>query len=177
MQPEPNFRPMTGRSPVELSVAGEDGDLNVRFYRSPMDGKDHIEIHIPGDNTMVVDEVVDAEYLNRFRPQWEAYQSGVEDDSTRLGEVPWIDAATAVALTSVHVNTVEQLAALRDDALPPGTLMGVNGLRTRAQEFLNDKRKVSEHADLSAKIEELSAELAALKGADKPAAGRKTARA
>ena len=156
-------------APVMDTTGGGESDLIVRFYKSPIDEADHVEICLPGDKHTVVDEVATEEHKARFERQWAAYQGDVEaaEDGTRLEDAPWMDAGTAAQLRGANIPTLEHLATLRDGPLRMCGIIGIENLRKRAAQLVADRKKIEAHdliiqqnAALVARIEALEAQRA-----------------
>ena len=151
------------------TTAGADSDLIVRFYQSPVDELDHVEICFPGDKHTVVDEVAGEMHKARFEREWKAYsgEGDIPADGTRLENAPWMDGGTAQQLRAANIPTLEHLANLRDGPLKTCGIIGIDNLRRRARAFMADIKKIEAHdmiteqnAALLKRIEALEAQRA-----------------
>jgi hypothetical protein len=133
-------------------TAGHDADgVRALFYKRPVldpkateiEGypvyvtKPYVEIRIPGDPRSVVNREVKEEHKIRFPKAWEAFERGHEGavDGTPIDLFPALTVEQVASLKHSGVLTIEQLAAVPDDALPrigPNT----RTLRERAQQHL-----------------------------------------
>lgn len=141
------FAPATvpaGRSPVKMAQHGTDGDMNIEFYRNPVDGQDHIKFLIPGDKTFQPDYLVDDRHKERFAEQWDAYEARKDQfaGQTRLEDVAWLDEAMRNHFKAFNIFTVEMLAAVSDGNL---TKLGPEGriMRDKAQVEVQEKSKAT----------------------------------
>lgn len=158
------FAPTTipaGKAHVKMAQHGTDGDINVEFYRNPVDGKDHIKFLIPGDKTFQPDYLVDDRYKERFPHQWEAYEAQRDQfaGQKRLEEIAWMDDATRNHFKAHNVYTVEMLAAVSDGNLaklgPEGRIM-----RDKAREEVDQRSKAAAYEASEAEKAELRDQLA-----------------
>ena len=163
-----DFVPQTGQ--LMEAMEGDD-KLVVRFYEymTPEGAEDHIEITIPGDLTSKPDRVVTDMDKVRFAKAWNAYR-GNDDQfagQTRIDTMAWIDIAMQWNLKRVNIYTVEGLAGLPDSAINAVQIAGLANLRTRAQEFLTEKKDTAQTDKLKAELDTLRAEFAAMKAKPK----------
>ena len=163
-----DFVPRTGQ--LMEAMEGDD-KLVVRFYEymTPEGAEDHIEITIPGDLTSKPDRVVTDMDKVRFAKAWNAYR-GNDDQfagQTRIDTMAWIDIAMQWNLKRVNIYTVEGLAGLPDSAINAVQIAGLSNLRTRAQEFLSEKKDTAQNDKLRSELETLRAEFAAMRSKPK----------
>lgn len=141
-----------------------------RFYTKPVqnnfkseqegrpvfEDRDFVEILVPGDRKTVSDGFVRDEHKRRWPRHYAAFkaQSEIPLDGTPVEQWASITRSQAEELKFAHVRTVEQLAALPDDALNKTMSMGGYALREKAQRHL-------EALAGSAPMEKLAAENAA----------------
>ncbi|MGI9489345.1 MAG: hypothetical protein ACR2RF_26345 [Geminicoccaceae bacterium] len=167
------FAPTTipaGKAHVKMAQHGTDEDINVEFYRNPVDGKDHIKFLIPGDKTFQPDYLVDDMYKQRFPRQWEAYEAQRDQfaGQMRLEDIAWMDDATRNLFKAHNVYTVEMLAGVSDGNLaklgPEGRIM-----RDKAREEVDQRSKAAayeaseaEKAALRGELDQMKAQIAEL---------------
>ena len=143
------------------------GAALVRFYVSPIDDQEHIEVKFPGDKYTTLDEVlvgpVRDQYLAKYHAEYDAYLRGEDSiaGQTKLENVPWIDEATVHMVKSANVFTVENLANVSDAALKA---LGPAGLKLRDKAILHvaEQEELREVEQVRAHNEELERRLAAL---------------
>lgn len=175
-----------------------DEGLLVRFYVKPVQdqrasneqGKpvfkdvEIIEIRVPGQKSFVA-HPVNTNDIKRFPRHWEAYKSRTGDteylEGTPLKEWPLVTRSQAEELSFANVKTVEQLAAMPDSNA--SSFMGMNMLRAKAKEWLENAAEFKKAAELKAQlskrdeeIETLKAQMADLMKAKKPATRKKRAK-
>ena len=147
-----------------LKPSPEDEGLVVEFYKHPLDGSDYVTIQAPGDKRNILDQPVNETHERRFARQWELYKQSQSQHAgqTMLRDCPWLDEASRTNLASFGVETLEQLAGVTDgnmSSIGPGTLK----LRDRARTQLQEQEKVAQFDGIKAEMDEMRAELAALK--------------
>ena len=161
-----------------IAMPGQDGDelLFVEFYKCPTDGRDHIKMRIPGDNTFLPDFIATEEYRRRFPRHWQAYLSEADQAAgqMRLEEAAWIDEATRNQLKALHVFTIDALAGVSDGNLA-NIGPGAGALRDRARTEAEIRRKADQYDGTAAEIAELKAALAAVKAQQHGTGERRTA--
>ena len=142
---------------------GSDANLRVRFYRSPIDDKDHIEIIVPGDKNFAPDFIVSEQHKQRFAEQWERYQNGAAEfeGQTLLNAVAWIDPGTADILRANHVHTVDQLAGVHDGNLR-NIGAGARALREKARAHVDQQQKMLQAKETRDELDALRLDYAAL---------------
>lgn len=154
----------------------DDSKLFVVFYRgyerneaksleagrAVHDDVDMVKIMVPGQRDSVVSRAT-GEYRARFPRQWEQYKANAEQvgSGTRLAEVPWLTPAQVADLNAVNVRTVEQLSTLPDSNAH--TFMGLQGLKQRAQAFLDAAAGAAPALKLQSELEKRDAEIAELR--------------
>ncbi len=148
------------------SMADPAGDehLFVEFYKSPIDGLDHVKIRVPGDNTFEPDYLASEHYRKRFPKQWQAYRENESqaEGQLRLEDVAWLDEASRNRLKAFSIFTVEALATVSDGNLA-NLGPGARAWRDRAQEEVGYRQKAQAYDETQTQIDALKAELAALK--------------
>lgn len=189
----------TGPNNYQVSH-GEDRELYVEFENIPVHQvaeselagraiyKDvpHIKIMFPGDRTKQVCRRVKTEStggtpsdMERFPRQWAAFEAQQEQsqDGTPLEQWPIMTKSQVMEFRSLHIHTVDALAALSDAAVQN---IGIGGreLREKAKAWLSKaddgaevSRLVTENRDMAEKIELLQRQMAdinALYAEDKP---------
>lgn len=160
-------------------VGDTSGDefLDVTFYTKMVDGQEveFVNIKVPGDKTLEVDEYVTDQHKNRFARKYAAYQKLQGVNGTPIEE--WNDVPEGLRreLAYLGFRFVEQVAGAPDSAF--ARVMGGNQWRIKAQSFLN-RGKIGDNDLIKKQQEELDslkamvATLMADKGEDKPKRGR-----
>lgn len=137
----------------DFDAAADKGDTaRPRFYTKPVqnnfrsesegrpifDEKEFVEILVPGDRKTVMDTFVKEEHRRRWPREYAAFKAGLEvpTEGTPLEEWPAITRSQVEELRFGHIRTVEQLAALPDNALNTTVPMGGYPLREKAQRWL-----------------------------------------
>ena len=149
------------------SMADPAGDENlfVEFYKSPIDGLDHVRIRIPGDTTFEPDYLATGHYRKRFAAQWRVYRENESqtEGQLRFEDVAWLDEASRNRLKAFSIFTVEALATVSDGNV---TNLGPGGRswRERALAEIGLRRKAQAYDETQARIDALQAELATVKG-------------
>lgn len=144
---------MTLDDTPDFDAAADKGDnARPRFYSKPVknnfksetegrqvfEDKEFVEILVPGDRKTVVDTLVKEEHRRRWPREYAAFTAGQETpaEGTPLDEWAAITRSQVEELRFAHVRTVEQLAALPDNALNSTVPMGGYPLREKAQRWL-----------------------------------------
>lgn len=158
-----------------------DNNLLVRFVmhprmnqaRSEEEGRPifeevpFVQIMIPGNKESQIFRPATKIDKSRFAEHYRKFEARVQDEAiegTLLAEWPGITRSQVEELKFFNIKTVEQLASMADSN--GVAVMGINGLKQRAQEFLlkaNDNRMETE---LQAAREELAALRARLDAKD-----------
>ena len=112
-----------------------------------------VRIKIPGSRDEV-DRPVDDKDKDRWPRQWEQFQKGVKQelDGIPLSEFATATAAERATLAQMGVQTVEQVAGLRDDT---AAKLNLFGLKRKADAFLKTRKELGNTGKLLARIEEL----------------------
>ena len=144
-----------------------DEALNVKFYRNPVTGDDHIEIANPGDERTVHDTTATDFYKRRFSRQWANYQAQLDNyaGQIRLETVSWIDPGMINEMIRFGIHTVEQLSQMSDSSISQTNMIGLMSFREKAIKHLADHQKSSEYDELKATNAELMKRLEALEQA------------
>jgi hypothetical protein len=125
---------------------------------------EYVEIHIPGDRTLVHDVPVQEKHKQRFQREWAAFKSGDKEQivGTPLSVWPRISSPQVEDLKHLKIRTVEELAAVSDTHL---SALGTGGrsLRDEAAAFLEAAKGTAPIAKMQAAIVERDEQLAALK--------------
>lgn len=174
----------------------EDRDATLAMGRMMMKNEDWALIHAIGSRDVVERQVDEwfatlrsqvqrgqypAEWLAAFEKKYAEHKSGQEPsvDGTHVREWAAIDRATAQNLISASILTVEDVAAMNEQAMK---LVGMNArtLKQKAQDWLKmaDKRKGAaelellrgENANLKTRLESLEAQIAKLAAEKREAA-------
>jgi len=128
-----------------------------------------IRMRFAGDKTKIMDRPVifetNGQYPSdpeRFPVQWKQFQNSQKQapEGTDITEWPPISKAQAMDLKALNIYTVEQLAALPDNAL---SFLGARQLRDKADAWLKSASGNSEITKLMARLEQLEADNQALR--------------
>ena len=105
-------------------------------------------------------------YCQRYPQQWAAFKNNQEAPTVGTPIDKWpnpsLDAGRVAELKAVNIRTVEQLAAIKDSALPE-LGMGGNALRKQAQAWLEAAKGGAAVNQLTAENKRLHDEVEALK--------------
>lgn len=168
-----------------------DNNLLVRFLmhprmnqaRSEEEGRPifeevpFIQIMIPGNKESQIFRPATKIDKNRFAEHYRKFEARIQDDAvegTLLAEWPGITRSQVEELKFFNIKTVEQLASMSDGS--GVAVMGINGLKQRAQEFLlkaNDNRVENELKAAREELAALRARLDAKDAAEVPAPAKK----
>jgi hypothetical protein len=174
----------TGQNSYHVSH-GDDRGLWVEFtmeavhqpFASEQEGRAvfnnvaHIHIVTPGGKSDIM-RPVRMEAANgapsdpeRFPKQWAAFQNQQEQvqDGTPLEQWPPLNKAQVMELKGCRIFTLEQLAALSDNAFQNVRLMDVRKYRDMAQKYLANAKDGSELTKALAVIESQRLDIEALK--------------
>jgi hypothetical protein len=157
-------------------VGDTSGDefLDVTFYQKLEDGQevDFVNIKVPGDKTLEIDEKVTDVYARRFARKYEAYKSLQTMTGTPIDE--WSDVPSGMRREFHYLGFrfVEQVAGAPDSAF--ARVMGGQQWRYKAQAFLNRGNVGADEIvkQQQEQIAKLQAQMAELLG-DAPKRGRK----
>jgi hypothetical protein len=170
------FQPAAGISP-DGRVFSDDNRLHVRFFRGKERhglqseeqgrpiyvGVDMVEIRQPGERD-VFHGIATGEHKMRFPRQWEAYQSDREHipDGTPLTVIFSNEPETVETMKHLKIYTVEQLAALQENAI--GRLgMGGRNLVIKAQKFMEQATSYQSATRMNREMEDMKSENDTLK--------------
>lgn len=162
----------------ESPTSGANG-LCVRFHLQPVLDqkasdkehrpiyveKEYVEIRVPGDRTLSVDEEVTDDHKRRFAQAYQAWKLRGEtaSDGMPLEQWPGATKADVEELRFFNVRTVEQLAALTDaNARNIGKVLN---LRKKAQDWIEASKGHAPIARLEGENAKLANEIEALKAA------------
>lgn len=160
-------------------VGDTSGDefLDVTFYTKLIDDKEveFVNIKVPGDKTLEVDEQVSDGHKRRFARKYSAYRKMQGETGTPVEE--WTDVPEGLRreLAYLGFKFIEQVAGAPDSAF--ARVMGGVQWRLKAQSFLN-RGKIGDNDVIKRQQEELDqlkamvATLMADKGEEKPKRGR-----
>lgn len=169
--------------PLADTSSPGDETLYVKFYpgsrinqkkskeegRPIYDDTPYVQIMSPGNNRSRIDRPVQEEDKTRFVKQWDAFNSGDEEQlsGTPLEHWPLMSTGQIEEMKYFKVFTVEQLANVSDANAQK--FMGLHSLRKKAKEYL---ARAAEEAPLQRlqseldvrdkKIEELQEQMTAL---------------
>jgi len=139
-----NFKSQTEGRPVYYSV-------------------DMIEIRHPGERDTSVRLVVEADKF-QFKPQWDAYQAGLEQVADGMPLTLLFDGQPHVIdiLKALHITTIEQLAGASEHA--QGRIgMGAREYVATAQKFLDGMSGAAGVKKLQAQVDQKDEEIRTLK--------------
>ena len=130
---------------VQGDDAGDKG-LHVTFYKHPVDGQDHVEVVIPGDNKTVIDELADDRYKMKYPRQWAIYKGQLEEfaGQIRIETVAWVDPGMIQDMKRANIHTVEYLSEMSDSSIDSTNMIGLMAFREKAKQHLTEKAKSSQ---------------------------------
>ena len=162
----------------DYSPASERDTIIPRFYMNPVrnnfesekQGREvweevaYVEMFVPGDKNATPCERVKQAHKERWPRQWDAFEKSIEapEDGTPLSEWAAVGRAQVIELNSVHIRTVEQLAALSDTQLAKAVPMGGHALRQRAQAWLAQAEQGAPLAQANQRIQTLEDQIRVL---------------
>lgn len=149
--------------------------LFVEFYRNTRKDKDYIKIAAPANPRTVINVPATDEYKEQYPLHWEAYKNEMDQfaGEIRLEEVNFIDPGSVTDLKNQNVHTVEQLAAVSDDAASRSKIMGLWDYRDKARDHLAVQARAAGYDELKAEYDQLRARMEVLEKA-KSRAPKKT---
>jgi hypothetical protein len=149
--------------PFESQQAGRAIFRDVPYVRIVFPGNRSTEVKRPAKfertGDMPYDAPLDSE---RWPKQWQAFKNQAAEvhEGTPILEWPPLTKAVAMNLKAMNVHTVEQLAALPDNAL---TWLGARDLREKAITWLKNATGGAEVTRLKAQNDALKTDIEALK--------------
>lgn len=155
-------------------VMQDSGPVLVEFYVLPIEdraaslkaghyvGRDveHVRITPPGGNHVWEGVVTDV-HRQRYERQYDAWKKGQEepDEGTSLREWPPISPAQIMTMKSLHIHTVEALAACSDGVMQRAG-MGAMALREKARTYL---KSAEDHGKVAEQMTAMRVEMEALR--------------
>ena len=133
----------------------------IRFFNSPIDNEDYIEITKVGDTTYQFIEYATDFYKGKYPEQWNAYEVGlssVAQGETLLSNVPWIPDIVRRRLEAANIFSLERLITLPESTagqMGPGTPR----LQEKAKAFIHEKNKMAGIAEENEALKDQVAEL------------------
>jgi hypothetical protein len=127
-----------------------------------------IEIRIPGDDKVIIKEIVNDEYRNRFPDEYRAFREGAEIASvgTPLEHWSFLKPSQVAQFKASGLRTVEDLANMSDGN---ANFMGSQSIRQAAKAWLktaNDteivEKQEAEKKALKAELDAMKAQIAEL---------------
>lgn len=140
-------------------------ELKTKEQGHPVfDDTEMIEIRVPGDSTTIIRVPVTNEYRSRFPDEYNAYKANaaMPETGTPLEQWAALSPSQIAQFKAQNIRTVEQLAEVADSN---ANFMGANELRTKAKAYLKTAQDAAIVEKQEAALEELRAEIAALKAA------------
>lgn len=141
-----------GDRAAQAFTSEDDRKLHVRFYmepveqtaRSVIEGRrifeetEFIEIMIPGDKQTVIKRQVFPMDRQRFPQHYARFKQGLADQTigTPLNELTFISAAKVKEYEFFGIKTIEQLAGCPDGSQAGQSMMGFQGDKQKAAQFL-----------------------------------------
>ena len=137
-------------------------DKSAAEGRPVYDDTDFIKILTPGDRDNIIHRPVRPEDRLRFPRQWAAYKSGDGDriDGTPLEHWPGVTRGQVEEFKFFHIQTVEQLAELKDDVCQ--RMPGAVALKQRAQAYVAAAKNEAPLVEKQKQIDEQAAQIKAL---------------
>lgn len=187
---------------VGASFHEDAGGTHVEFYHNKVAQKDFCRMVFPGNKLTVWDQPVRDVDKRRFPQQWALYSQGKDqlEGQTPLQSWSDLDGGSAEIYQSLHIRTVEQLAAVPDanmNNMPPGHMPLAYRHREMAREYVQQQKQsagfdkaleaaqqsqdvaraaVEENAALRAQLEELQRRMDAQRLTDPAAVYPKVAK-
>lgn len=123
----------------QIAYVGEtSGDefLDVTFYQKMVEGQevDFVNIKVPGDKTIEIDEQVNEVHRRRFSRKYEAFKAMQDLKGTPIDEWDDIPSGLKREFSYQGFRFVEQIAGAPDSAF--ARIMGGHQWRYKAQNFL-----------------------------------------
>ena len=157
-------------------VGDTSGDefLDVTFYQKIVDGNevDFINIKVPGDKTLEIDELVTEQYSRRFSRKYNQFKAMQTMTGTPIDTWDDIPEGLKREFAYLGFRFVEQVAGAPDSAF--ARVMGGHQWRHKAQAFLN-RGKISADVVIEKQqqqIDELQRQMAAFMEQNAPKRGR-----
>ena len=141
-----------GDRAAQAFTSEDDRKLHVRFYMEPVEqtarsiveGRrifeetEYIEIMIPGDKQTVIKRQVFPMDRQRFPQQYARFKQGLADQTigTPLNELTFISASKVKEYEFFGIKTIEQLAGCSDGNQAGQSMMGFQGDKQKAIQFL-----------------------------------------
>ena len=157
-------------------VQGADTGIHPQFYlkekenrvksasegRPIFDEKEYIKIFIAGDNKTVIDRAVTQNDKERWPDLYSAFKKGIEipETGTPIRHWPLLTTGKCSELLALHIRTVEDLAALNDNAIKR-LGMGGRKLVEQAQLYLENAKSNAPINKLTEENEKLKEDLQA----------------
>lgn len=121
-----------------------------------------VEIIVPGNNSLKIHEVANAQHKFRFVREWEAFENGskIEIVGTPLKQWPQVSAGQVRTLASMNIHSVEQLAAVADANI---ARVQMSTLKHKAKAWLDAQEGQASIMKTQAELEKRDAEIESLK--------------
>lgn len=121
-----------------------------------------VEIIVPGNNSLKIHEVANAQHKFRFVREWEAFERGskIEIVGTPLKQWPQVSAGQVRTLASMNIHSVEQLAAVGDANI---ARVQMSTLKHKARAWLDAQEGQASLMKTQAELEKRDAEIESLK--------------
>ena len=128
----------------------------VRFFKSPLNGEDYIEIKKVADADYLHTEKATAFYQGRYSEEWERYSQGmasVQVGETLLSDVAWVPDAIRRRLEGMNIFSLETLVGLPEH-LSQQVGPGVGRLQLRAKQTIDEKKRLAGIEDENIELRE-----------------------
>lgn len=123
-----------------------------------------VRILIAGDKSSIIERKATDADKARFRPQWQAFESGQApvESGTPIEQWPILTVSQVAEFRAMHIRTVEHLATLSDGNIAK---LGPGGreLVSKAKAFIAQAKDTAEAQRLAGENEHLKSEIANLK--------------
>lgn len=142
----------------------QDEVASAREGRPIFRTEERVQIIMPGNPLSSPVQVVNESHKQRWPKQYDQFKAGLEQapDGTPLEEWPILNRAMVKELKHLEIHTIEQCAALDDQACQR-IGMGALELRKKAQAYFDDAVRMSLVEQVTAENSKLRSEMAALK--------------
>jgi hypothetical protein len=163
---------------VDDMMSDSDKGVYAKFYFFPMEDpkasaeagrpvfadREFVEILAAGNQNNIVRRPASDMDKKRFRRQYALFKQGDEEQmiGTPLKEVPWITRSQVEEFAYRKIRTLEDLAGMSDAQC---VLPGMYDMKRKAEAWLKKASDAAPFTAMSAEMEALRAEIAALKAA------------
>ena len=151
--------------PIFYWVPKNDEAASIAEGRPIFKDTEYVKIIVPGSSTSIVQKPVRDDDRRRFAAAYAKFKQGDPEQliGTPLTEIPWLTRSQVEELAYLKVRTLENLADLNDSVCT--NTPGMFDIKKKAQAWHKKAEEAKPFTAMSAEIEALRAEIAALKAA------------